>query len=98
MAGTQEPVTSSVLSRICERGQRNWHKPGALVRFRMDCVARHDTEQRARNNRIRLNGGLNQYCAQVFVLESILLLSVEEIVLQHIRMLCCRIGAVATRL
>ena len=53
-------------------------------RLTSDCVAKHDAEQRARNNRIRLNGGLNQCCAQVFVLESILLISVVKIVLQHI--------------
>src|SRR3981081_4249275 len=48
-----------------------------------ECVAKLDAEQRASNNRIRLNGLLNRCCALVFVLESMLLIWVVEIVLQH---------------
>jgi hypothetical protein len=38
---------------------------------------------RQKLNRIRLNGVLNRCCARVFVLESMLLIWVVEIVLQH---------------
>ena len=48
-----------------------------------DCVAKLFAALRSRNNRIRLNGALNQCCAFAFVLESILLILVVKIVLQH---------------
>jgi hypothetical protein len=38
---------------------------------------------RKHNNRIRLNGVLNQYCVPVIVLDSMLLDLVMKIVLQH---------------
>ncbi len=50
-----------------------------------DCVAKLFAALRESKNRIRLNGTLNQGCALVFVLESILLVLVAKIVLQHIR-------------
>ena len=61
------------------------HSTAALadVCLPSECVAKLDAEQRASNNRIRLNGLLNRCCALVFVLESMLLIWVVEIVLQH---------------
>jgi len=58
--------------------KRNRH-----VRFTPDFVARLFTALQGRNNRIRLNASLNQYCVSAFVLESILLVWVVKIVLQH---------------
>jgi hypothetical protein len=55
------------------------------VRSYLDCVAKLFAALRSRNNRIRLNGALNQCCAFAFVLESILLILVVKIVLQHNR-------------
>jgi hypothetical protein len=52
----------------------------------MDCVAKLFAALQASNNRIRLNDFLNQCCALVSVLESILLILVVKIVLQHNRM------------
>ncbi|MGE5774018.1 MAG: hypothetical protein ACM3Z4_18640, partial [Hyphomicrobiales bacterium] len=46
-------------------------------------VAKVFAALRERNNRIRLNASLNQYCVSAFVLESMLLDLVVEIVLQH---------------
>src|SRR5512143_2042356 len=57
----------------------------AHVRFRGDCVAKVFAALRERNNRIRLNASLNQYCVSAFVLESMLLDLVVKIVLQHYR-------------
>src|SRR5512139_3817699 len=57
----------------------------ANVRFRGDCVAKVFAALRERNNRIRLNASLNQYCVSAFVLESMLLDLVVKIVLQHYR-------------
>jgi hypothetical protein len=48
-----------------------------------DCVVKLFAALRASNNRIRLSGILNQCCALVFVLESLLLVLVVKIVLQH---------------
>jgi hypothetical protein len=53
------------------------------VRFTPDCVAKVFAALRERNNRIRLNASLNQYCVSAFVLESMLLDLVVKIVLQH---------------
>src|SRR5512143_3898392 len=58
----------------------------AHVRFRGDCVAKVFAALRERNNRIRLNASLNQYCVSAFVLESMLLDLVVKIVLQHYRL------------
>jgi hypothetical protein len=38
-----------------------------------DCVAKLFVALRERNNRIRVNASLNQYCGSAFVLESMLL-------------------------
>jgi hypothetical protein len=51
-----------------------------------DCVAKLFAALLERNNRIRLNASLNQYCASAFGLESMLLDLVLKIVLQHIRL------------
>ena len=48
-----------------------------------DCVAKPFAALRASNNRIQLNGTLNQCCALVCILESILLILVVKILLQH---------------
>jgi hypothetical protein len=53
------------------------------VRFIPDCVAKLFTPLRRGNYRIQLNAVLNQCCAPVLVLESILLNLVAKIVLQH---------------
>src|SRR5207244_121781 len=50
-----------------------------------DCVAKLFVALRERNNRIRVNASLNQYCVSAFVLESMLLDLVVKIVLQHNR-------------
>src|SRR5664279_5705958 len=50
-----------------------------------DCVAKLFATLRTSNNRIRLKDFLNQCCALVSVLESILLILVVKIVLQHNR-------------
>jgi hypothetical protein len=55
------------------------------VRFCGECVAKLFAALRTRNNRIRLDGAVNQYCALAFILESILLVWDAKIVLQHIR-------------
>jgi len=54
------------------------------VRSAPECVAKLDAGGRARNIRIRSNLALNQYCVFVSVLESMLLILVVKIVLQHI--------------
>ena len=54
-----------------------------LVRCYSDCVAKLFAALRERNNRIRLNASLNQYCVSAFVLKSMLLDLVVKIVLQH---------------
>ena len=54
------------------------------VRCYSECVAKLFAALRSRNNRIRLDGTLNQCCALAFVIESILLVLVVKIVLQHI--------------
>src|ERR1017187_8263863 len=56
--------------------------PGALC-FTPDCVAKLFAALRESNNRIRLNDVLNLCCALAFVLESILLILIVKIVLQH---------------
>jgi hypothetical protein len=48
------------------------------VRFRGECVAKLFAALRTRNNRIRLDGAVNQYCALAFILESILLVWDEK--------------------
>jgi hypothetical protein len=50
-----------------------------------DCAAKLFAALRASNNRIRVNGILNQCCALVFVLESILLAQVLKFFLQQYR-------------
>src|SRR5207253_6001279 len=50
-----------------------------------DCVAKLFVALRERNNRIRLNASLNQYCVSALVRESMLLDLVVKIVLQHNR-------------
>jgi hypothetical protein len=53
------------------------------VRSLGDSVAKLDEGRLARNNRIVAKGILNQYCALVAVLESMLLHQVPKILLQH---------------
>jgi hypothetical protein len=57
------------------------------VRFRSECVAKLDEEQRPDNNRIATNTFLNQYFALTPDLESMLLAWARKIVLQHNRSL-----------
>jgi hypothetical protein len=49
-----------------------------------ECVAKLFAALRASNNRIQLSGVLNLCCVLMLVLESILLIWVVKIVLQHI--------------
>ena len=66
----------------------SWHLDSAapaFVRYWSECGAKLFAALRSRNNRIRLSSALNQCCALAFVLESILLVFVVKIVLQHIR-------------
>jgi hypothetical protein len=72
------------------RNVRYWHLADsptapAFVRYWRDCVAKLFAALRERNDRIRLNASLNQYCVSAFVLESMLLGFVVKIVLQHYR-------------
>ena len=53
------------------------------VRNAADCVAKLFAAPRTRNYRIRLSGVLNRCCALVLILESILLVLLVKIVLQH---------------
>jgi hypothetical protein len=53
--------------------------------LRADCVAKLYAALRTRNNRIQSSGALNQGCALVPVLESMLRILVAKIVLQHNR-------------
>jgi hypothetical protein len=53
------------------------------VLFTPECVAKLFAALRSRNNRIRLDGALNQCCAFAFVLESILLVLAVKIVLDR---------------
>src|SRR5207244_9691219 len=55
--------------------------------LRADCVAKLLAALRERNNRISPNCVLNQCCVSAFVLESILLVWVVKLVLQHNRQL-----------
>jgi hypothetical protein len=55
------------------------------VRYRGDCVAKVGEEQVAGNNRIGAGNFLNQYCALLADLESILLAQVLKIFLQQYR-------------
>jgi hypothetical protein len=59
--------------------------PRRNVRFRSECVAKLFAALRSRNDRIRLDGTLNQCCAFAFAFESILPVLAVKIVLQHIR-------------
>lgn len=61
--------------KICHRSLRPLLYP--------DCVAKLFAALRTSNNRIRLKDFFNQCCALVSVLESILLILVVKIVLQH---------------
>jgi hypothetical protein len=54
------------------------------VRSTPECVAKLFAALRASNNRIQLSGVLNLCCVLMLVLESILLILVVKIVLQHI--------------
>jgi hypothetical protein len=53
------------------------------VRFKPECVAKLFAAMQSRNNRIQLNGALNQYWTLAFVLEPLLLVLTAKIVWQH---------------
>src|ERR1700730_7601063 len=70
---------------MSELGQkRKFSTRAHVVRFTPECVAKLFAKLRTSNYRIRLNGVLNRCCAFGLFLESILLILVVKIVLQHI--------------
>jgi hypothetical protein len=73
----------SLLTRPCtHKFSLSVHR--ADVRYAIECVAKLHAERQARNIRIRLAERLNRCCAFVSILESVLLISIVKIVLQHI--------------
>jgi hypothetical protein len=96
MAERERMDPTTIASAVCEKefwpsgDARFWPLTDIVrtrrsVRFRGECVAKLFAALRTRNNRIRLDGAVNQYCALAFILESILLVWDAKIVLQHIR-------------
>src|SRR6516165_4396624 len=84
-------VTGMLITRPRLPDVHTWHLADmtmafADVRFRLECVAKLFAKLRTSNYRIRLNGVLNRCCAFGLILESILLILVVKIVLQHIRL------------
>ena len=87
----RRPSSLSVIEAACtgrtptfyEADRRGKYQRSPFVRCYSDCVAKLFAALRERNNRICLNGTLNQCCVFAFVLESMLLVLVMKIVLQH---------------